>query len=216
MAHWIPLTDYVDMLHGYKSAATVKAYANGSISTDGKPRIEAKLTKTDPHKRATWHVDVDGERAKALISKADAWKAEQEKPTIEELYDDAQLEIASLRATIDKLNNTIASKSKTIYEMQETIDKLTDTIDSMKSSRKSHVRRPSVEQAKLDAQLLAQWQEYQQTNPESTRTDFAAAIGKPASTVRGGLNRALKKALKEGFPSTEIERKPPVTASSSE
>lgn len=195
MAHWIPLTDYVDMLHGYKSAATVKAYANGSISTDGKPRIEAKLTKTDPHKRATWHVDVDGERAKALISKADAWKAEQEKPTIEELYDDAQLEIASLRATIDKL---------------------TDTIDSMKSSRKSHVRRPSVEQAKLDAQLLAQWQEYQQTNPESTRTDFAAAIGKPASTVRGGLNRALKKALKEGFPSTEIERKPPVTASSSE
>lgn len=189
MTHWIPLTDYVDMLHGYKSAATIKAYANGSISTDGKPRIEAKLTKTDPHKRATWHVDVDGERAKALISKADAWKAEQDKPTIEELYDDAQLEIASLRATIDKLNNTIASKSKTIDEMQETIDKLTTTIDSMKPTRTHHTTK---DQAERDAQLLAQWEAWHEANPDGTRTEFAAAIGRPATTVRGGLRRALK------------------------
>lgn len=189
MAHWIPLNEYVDMLHGYKSAATVKAYANGSISTDGKPRIEAKLTKTDPHKRATWHVDVDGERAKALISKADAWKAEQDKPTIEELYDDAQLEIASLRATIDKLNNTIDSKSKTIDEMQETIDKLTTTIDSMKPTRTHHTTK---DQAERDVQLLAQWEAWHEANPDGTRTEFAAAIGKPATTVRGGLRRALK------------------------
>lgn len=189
MTHWIPLTDYVDMLHGYKSAATIKAYANGSISTDGKPRIEAKLTKTDPHKRATWHVDVDGERAKALISKADAWKAEQDKPTIEELYDDAQLEIASLRATIDKLNNTIASKSKTIDDMQETIDKLTTTIDSMKPTRTHHTTK---DQAERDAQLLAQWEAWHEANPDGTRTEFAAAIGRPATTVRGGLRRALK------------------------
>lgn len=189
MAHWIPLTDYVDMLHGYKSAATIKAYANGSISADGKPRIEAKLTKTDPHKRATWHVDVDGERAKALISKADAWKAEQDKPTIEDLYDDAQLEIASLRATIDKLNNTIASKSKTIDEMQETIDKLTTTIDSMKPTRTHHTTK---DQAERDAQLLAQWEAWHEANPDGTRTEFAAAIGRPATTVRGGLRRALK------------------------
>nr|WP_012477475.1 hypothetical protein [Bifidobacterium pseudolongum]AAZ30036.1 hypothetical protein [Bifidobacterium pseudolongum subsp. globosum] len=189
MTHWIPLTDYVDMLHGYKSAATIKAYANGSISTDGKPRIEAKLTKTDPHKRATWHVDVDGERAKALISKADAWKAEQDKPTIEELYDDAQLEIASLRATIDKLNTTIASKSKTIDEMQETIDKLTTTIDSMKPTRTHHTTK---DQAERDAQLLAQWEAWHEANPDGTRTEFAAAIGRPATTVRGGLRRALK------------------------
>lgn len=189
MTHWIPLNEYVDMLHGYKSAATIKAYANGSISTDGKPRIEAKLTKTDPHKRATWHVDVDGERAKALISKADAWKAEQDKPTIEELYDDAQLEIASLRATIDKLNNTIASKSKTIDEMQETIDKLTTTIDSMKPTRTHHTTK---DQAERDAQLLAQWEAWHEANPDGTRTEFAAAIGKPATTVRGGLRRALK------------------------
>ena len=189
MAHWIPLTDYVELLHGYKSAATVKAYANGSISADGKPRIEAKLTKTDPHKRATWHVDADGERAKALISKADAWKAEQDKPTIEELYDDAQLEIASLRATIDKLNNTIDSKSKTIGEMQETIDKLTTTIDSMKPTRTHHTTK---DQAKRDAQLLAQWEAWHEANPNGTRTEFAAAIGKPATTVRGGLKRALK------------------------
>lgn len=189
MTHWIPLTDYVDMLHGYKSAATIKAYANGSISTDGKPRIEAKLTKTDPHKRATWHVDVDGERAKALISKADAWKAEQDKPTIEELYDDAQLEIASLRATIDKMNNTIASKSKTIDDMQETIDKLTTTIDSMKPTRTHHTTK---DQAERDAQLLAQWEAWHEANPDGTRTEFAAAIGRPATTVRGGLRRALK------------------------
>lgn len=189
MTHWIPLTDYVDMLHGYKSAATIKAYANGSISTDGKPRIEAKLTKTDPHKRATWHVDVDGERAKALISKADAWKAEQDKPTIEDLYNDAQLEIASLHATIDKLNNTIASKSKTIDEMQETIDKLTTTIDSMKPTRTHHTTK---DQAKRDAQLLAQWEAWHEANPDGTRTEFAAAIGRPATTVRGGLRRALK------------------------
>lgn len=189
MTHWIPLTDYVDMLHGYKSAATIKAYANGSISTDGKPRIEAKLTKTDPHKRATWHVDVDGERAKALISKADAWKAEQDKPTIEELYDDAQLEIASLRATIDKLNTTIASKSKTIDEMQETIDNLTTTIDSMKPTRTHHTTK---DQAERDAQLLAQWEAWHEANPDGTRTEFAAAIGRPATTVRGGLRRALK------------------------
>lgn len=189
MTHWIPLTDYVDMLHGYKSAATIKAYANGSISTDGKPRIEAKLTKTDPHKRATWHVDVDGERAKALISNADAWKAEQDKPTIEELYDDAQLEIASLRATIDKLNNTIASKSKTIDDMQETIDKLTTTIDSMKPTRTHHTTK---DQAERDAQLLAQWEAWHEANPDGTRTEFAAAIGRPATTVRGGLRRALK------------------------
>lgn len=189
MAHWIPLTDYVDMLHGYKSAATVKAYANGSISTDGKPRIEAKLTKTNPHKRATWHVDVDGERAKALISKADAWKAEQDKPTIEELYDDAQLEIASLRATIDKLNNTIASKSKTIDDMQETIDKLTTTIDSMKPPRTHHTTK---DQAERDAALLEQWETWHEANPDGTRTDFAAAIDKPPTTVRGGLRRALK------------------------
>ena len=189
MTHWIPLNEYVDMLHGYKSAATIKAYANGSICTDGKPRIEAKLTKTDPHKRATWHVDVDGERAKALISKADAWKAEQDKPTIEELYDDAQLEIASLRATIDKLNNTIASKSKTIDEMRETIDKLTTTIDSMKPTRTHHTTK---DQAERDAQLLAQWEAWHEANPDGTRTEFAAAIGRPATTVRGGLRRALK------------------------
>lgn len=189
MAHWIPLTDYVGLLHGYKSAATIKAYANGSISADGKPRIEAKLTKTDPHKRATWHVDMDGERAKALISKADAWKAEQDKPTIEDLYNDAQLEIASLHATIDKLNNTIASKSKTIDEMQETIDKLTTTIDSMKPTRTHHTTK---DQAKRDAQLLAQWEAWHEANPNGTRTEFAAAIGKPATTVRGGLRRALK------------------------
>lgn len=189
MTHWIPLNEYVDMLHGYKSAATIKAYANGSISTDGKPRIEAKLTKTDPHKRATWHVDVDGERAKALISKADAWKAEQDKPTIEDLYDDAQLEIASLRATIDKLNNTIASKSKIIDEMQETIDKLTITIDSMKPTRTHHTTK---DQAERDAQLLAQWEAWHEANPDGTRTEFAAAIGRPATTVRGGLRRALK------------------------
>lgn len=189
MTHWIPLNEYVDMLHGYKSAATIKAYANGSISTDGKPRIEAKLTKTDPHKRATWHVDMDGERAKALISKADAWKAEQDKPTIEDLYDDAQLEIASLRATIDKLNNTIASKSKTIDEMQETIDNLTTTIDSMKPTRTHHTTK---DQAERDAQLLAQWEAWHEANPDGTRTEFAAAIGRPATTVRGGLRRALK------------------------
>lgn len=190
MVHWIPLTDYVDLLHGFKSAATIKAWANGSISPSGHPRIEAKLFKDDPHRRATWHIDADGERAKALISKAQAWKAERDKPTTEELLEDARAEIESLRDTIDTLNNTIVSKNKTIDDMQDTIDKLQKTIDSMEKEKPKRAKRSDGAQAETDAALLAQWRAYAAAHKGATKKDFAAAIGRPATTVRGGLRRA--------------------------
>lgn len=191
MTHWIPLTDYVDMLYGFKSAATIKAWANGSISPSGRPRIEAKLVKSDPHRRPTWHIDVDGERAKALISKAQAWKAERDKPTAGELLADAQLEIESLQDTIDSLNDTIVSRNKTINDMQKTIDTLQSTIDSMEKERPNRrKKRSSAEQAEADSALLEQWRAYTAAHEGATKKDFAAAIGRPATTVRGGLRRA--------------------------
>ena len=191
MTHWIPLADYVAQLHGFKSVATIKAYANGSISPSRRPRIEGKLVKDTPHRRATWYIDADGERAKELISKAEAWKAEMEKPTVEELLEDARAEIESLHDTIDKLNNTIASKNKTIDDMRETIDKLQKTIDSMEKERpKRQGKRSSAEQAKTDAELLERWRAYAAAHKGATKKDFAAAIGRPATTVRGGIRRA--------------------------
>lgn len=191
MTHWIPLTDYVEMLHGYKSAATIKAWANGSISPSGRPRIEAKLVKDDPHRRATWHIDADGERAKALISKAEAWKTEREKPSVEELLEDARAEIEVMNATIDKLNATIVSRNKTIDDMQKTIDTLQATIDSMEKERpKRRAKRSSAEQAEIDAKLLEQWEAYKQTHTEATVKDFAASIDRPRTTVGSAIRRA--------------------------
>lgn len=191
MAHWIPLTDYVAQLHGFKSAATIKAYANGAISPSGHPRIEAKLFKDDPHRRATWHIDVDGERAKALISKAEKWKAEMEKPTTEELLADAQLEIESLRDTIDTLNNTIVSRNETIDAMQKTIDGLQVSIDSMKKERpKRRAKRSSGEQVEADAKLLKEWEAYKRTHPNATVKQFAESIDRPRTTVGSAIRRA--------------------------
>ena len=191
MAHWIPLTDYVAQLHGFKSAATIKAYANGAISPSGHPRIEAKLFKDDPHRRATWHIDADGERAKALISKAEAWKAERDKPTTEELLEDARAEIESLHDTIDKLNKTIASKNKTIDDMRDTIDKLQKTIASMEKERpKRRTKRSTAEQMAADAEMLAAWEEYRDTHDKATKRAFARSIDKPETTVASALNRA--------------------------
>ena len=191
MTHWIPLMQYVERLHGYKSAATVKAYANGSISPDGKPRIEAKLVKADPHRRASWYIDEDGERAKALISKAEAWKVERDKPTDAEMLEDARAEIESLHDTIDTLNNTIVSKNKTIDDMQDTIDKLQKTIDSMEKGKpKRRGKRSSAEQAEIDAKLLEQWEAYKQTHTEATVKDFAASIDRPRTTVGSAIRRA--------------------------
>lgn len=191
MTHWIPLTDYVAMLHGFKSAATIKAYANGSISPSGRPRVEAKLIKSTPGRRASWYIDADGERAKALISKANEWKAERDKPTTAEMLEDARAEIESLRDTIDTLNNTIVSKNKTIDDMRDTIDKLQKTIDSMEKGKpKRRAKRSSVEQAKADAALLAQWRAYAAKHENATKKDFAASIHRAATTVRGGIRRA--------------------------
>lgn len=191
MVHWIPLTDYVDLLHGFKSAATIKAWANGSISPSGHPRIEAKLFKDDPHRRATWHIDADGERAKALISKAQAWKAERDKPTTEELLEDARAEIESLRDTIDTLNNTIVSKNKTIDDMQKTIDTLQSTIASMKKERpQRRATRSTAEQATADAELLRKWQAYAGEHEGATVKAFADAIGRPRTTVGSAIRRA--------------------------
>ena len=191
MAHWIPLTDYVAQLHGFKSAATIKAYANGAISPSGHPRIEAKLFKDDPHRRATWHIDADGERAKALISKAEAWKAERDKPTTEELLEDARAEIESLHDTIDKLNKTIASKNKTIDDMRDTIDKLQKTIDSMEKERpKRRTKRSTAEQMAADAQLLEQWESYRAEHATATIKTFAESIGRPRTTVGSAIRRA--------------------------
>lgn len=191
MVHWIPLTDYVDLLHGFKSAATIKAWANGSISPSGHPRIEAKLFKDDPHRRATWHIDADGERAKALISKAQAWKAERDKPTVEELLEDARAEIESLHDTIDTLNNTIVSKNKTIDDMQDTIDKLKKTIDSMEKGKpKRRAKRSSGAQAEADAKLLEQWEAWSKTHTDTTVKAFAEAIGRPRTTVGSAIRRA--------------------------
>lgn len=193
MAHWIPLNDYVEMLHGYKSAATIKAWANGSISPSGHPRIEARLIKDDPRRRATWHIDVDGERAKELISKAERWKTEREKPSDAEMLADAQLEIESLRDTIDTLNNTIVSKNKTIDDMKDTIDKLQKTIDSMeKGTHKRRKKRGSAEQAEADAQMLAAWQAYAAEHEGATIKAFAEAIGRPRTTVGSAIKRAEK------------------------
>lgn len=195
MVHWIPLTDYVDLLHGFKSAATIKAWANGSISPSGHPRIEAKLFKDDPHRRATWHIDADGERAKALISKAQAWKAERDKPTTEELLEDARAEIESLRDTIDTLNNTIVSKNKTIDDMQDTIDKLQKTIDSMEKGKpKRRGKRSGGAQVEADAQMLAQWQAYTAEHEGATVSAFAEAIGRPRTTVGSAIRRAQARA----------------------
>lgn len=191
MVHWIPLTDYVDLLHGFKSAATIKAWANGSISPSGHPRIEAKLFKDDPHRRATWHIDADGERAKALISKAQAWKAERDKPTTEELLEDARAEIESLRDTIDTLNNTIVSKNKTIDDMQKTIDTLQSTIASMKKERpKRQGKRSSGAQMAADAELLEQWDKYKSAHESATVKEFAETIGRPRTTVGSAIRRA--------------------------
>lgn len=191
MTHWIPLMQYVERLHGYKSAATVKAYANGSISPDGKPRIEAKLVKDNPHRRATWYIDADGERAKALISKAQAWKAERDKPTDAEMLADAQLEIESLRDTIDELNQTIVSKNKTIDDMQNTIDKLQKTIDSTEKGRpKRRAKRSTAEQAEADAQMLSAWEAYRDAHEHATKRAFARSIDKPETTVASALKRA--------------------------
>lgn len=191
MVHWIPLTDYVDLLHGFKSAATIKAWANGSISPSGHPRIEAKLFKDDPHRRATWHIDADGERAKALISKAQAWKAERDKPTDAEMLEDARAEIESLRDTIDTLNETIVSRNKTIDDMQKTIDTLQDTIDSMEKERpKRRAKRSTAEQGEADAQLLEQWRAYAAEHDGATVKDFAQSIGRPRTTVGSAIRRA--------------------------
>ena len=191
MTHWIPLTDYVYLLHGFKSAATIKAWANGSINPSGHARIEAKLVKSDPRRRATWHIDADGERAKALISKAEAWKAERDKPTTEELLEDARAEIESLYDTIDKLNKTIASKNKTIDDMRNTIDKLQKTIDSMeKGTPKRRGKRSTSVQAAADAEMLAAWEEYRDTHGKATKRAFARSIDKPETTVASALNRA--------------------------
>lgn len=187
MTHWIPLTDFVEQLHGFKSAATIKAYANGTISPSGHPRIEAELMKDTPGRRATWYIDADGERAKALISKAQAWKAEMEKPTDAEMLEDARAEIESLHDTIDKLNQTIVSKNRTIDDMQRTIDRLQKSVDSME---KEKPKRSSVEQAKADAALLAQWRAYAAEHENATKKDFAASIHRAATTVRGGIRRA--------------------------
>ena len=191
MTHWIPLTDYVYLLHGFKSAATIKAWANGSINPSGHARIEAKLVKSDPRRRATWHIDADGERAKALISKAEAWKAERDKPTTEELLEDARAEIESLHDTIDKLNKTIASKNKTIDDMRDTIDKLQKTIDSMeKGTPKRRGKRSTSAQAAADAEMLAAWEEYRDMHDKATKRAFARSIDKPETTVASALNRA--------------------------
>ena len=191
MTHWIPLTDYVYLLHGFKSAATIKAWANGSINPSGHARIEAKLVKSNPRRRATWHIDADGERAKALISKAEAWKAERDKPTTEELLEDARAEIESLYDTIDKLNKTIASKNKTIDDMRDTIDKLQKTIDSMeKETPKRRGKRSTSAQAAADAEMLAAWEEYRDMHDKATKRAFARSIDKPETTVASALNRA--------------------------
>lgn len=191
MAHWIPLAEYAAMLHGYKSEATIKGYANGSISPNGEQRIEAKKVKITPGRRATWYIDADGERAKALISAAQEWKAERDKPTDAEMLEDARAEIESLRDTIDTLNNTIVSKNKTIDDMRDTIDKLQKTIDSMEKGKpKRRGKRSSAEQAKADAALLAQWRAYAAEHENATKKDFAASIHRAATTVRGGIRRA--------------------------
>lgn len=191
MTHWIPLTDYVYLLHGFKSAATIKAWANGSINPSGHARIEAKLVKSDPRRRATWHIDADGERAKALISKAEAWKAERDKPTTEELLEDARAEIESLYDTIDKLNKTIASKNKTIDDMRDTIDKLQKNIDSMEKERpKRRTKRSTAEQMAADAQLLEQWESYRAEHATATIKTFAESIGRPRTTVGSAIRRA--------------------------
>ena len=191
MTHWIPLTDYVYLLHGFKSAATIKAWANGSINPSGHARIEAKLVKSNPRRRATWHIDADGERAKALISKAEAWKAERDKPTTEELLEDARAEIESLHDTINKLNKTIASKNKTIDDMRDTIDKLQKTIDSMeKETPKRRGKRSTSAQAAADAEMLAAWEEYRDMHDKATKRAFARSIDKPETTVASALNRA--------------------------
>ena len=191
MTHWIPLADYVAQLHGFKSVATIKAYANGSISPSRRPRIEGKLVKDTPHRRATWYIDADGERAKELISKAEAWKAEMEKPTVEELLEDARAEIESLHDTIDKLNNTIASKNKTIDDMQKTIDTLQSTIASMKKERpQRRATRSTAEQATADAELLRKWQAYAGEHEGATVKAFADAIGRPRTTVGSAIRRA--------------------------
>ena len=191
MTHWIPLTDYVYLLHGFKSAATIKAWANGSINPSGHARIEAKLVKSDPRRRATWHIDADGERAKALISKAEAWKAEKDKPTTEELLEDARAEIESLYDTIDKLNKTIASKNKTIDDMRDTIDKLQKTIDSMEKERpKRRAKRSTAEQMAADEQLLEQWESYRAEHATATIKTFAESIGRPRTTVGSAIRRA--------------------------
>lgn len=191
MTHWIPLADYVYLLHGFKSAATIKAWANGSINPSGHARIEAKLVKSDPRRRATWHIDADGERAKALISKAEAWKAERDKPTTEELLEDARAEIESLHDTIDKLNKTIASKNKTIDDMRNTIDKLQKTIDSMEKERpKRRTKRSTAEQMAADAQLLEQWESYRAEHATATIKTFAESIGRPRTTVGSAIRRA--------------------------
>ncbi len=191
MAHWIPLADYVELLQGFKSAATIKAYANGSISPSRRPRIEAELKKDTPGRRATWYIDEDGERAKALISKAQAWKAERDKPTTAEMLEDARAEIESLHDTIDTLNNTIVSKNKTIDDMQDTIDKLQKTIDSMEKERpKRRTKRSSGAQVEADAALLEQWEAYKQAHAEATVKQFAEAIGRPRTTVGSAIRRA--------------------------
>lgn len=191
MTHWIPLTDYVYLLHGFKSAATIKAWANGSINPSGHARIEAKLVKSDPRRRATWHIDADGERAKALISKAEAWKAERDKPTTEELLEDARAEIESLHDTIDKLNQTIVSRNKTIDDMRDTIDKLQKTIDSMEKERpKRRTKRSTAEQMAADAQLLEQWESYRAEHATATIKTFAESIGRPRTTVGSAIRRA--------------------------
>lgn len=191
MTRWIPLADYVELLQGFKSAATIKAYANGSISPSRRPRIEAELKKDTPGRRATWYIDEDGERAKALISKAQAWKAERDKPSTAEMLEDARAEIESLHDTIDKLNQTIVSRNKTIDDMQKTIDTLQSTIASMKKERpKRRATRSTAEQAKADAELLEQWEAYKQTHTEATVKDFAASIDRPRTTVGSAIRRA--------------------------
>lgn len=195
MTHWIPLADYAEMLHGYKSVATIKAYANGAISPSRHPRIEGKLVKDTPHRRATWYIDEDGERAKALISEAQAWKVERDKPTDAELLEDARAEIESLRDTIDELNQTIVSKNKTIDDMQDTIDKLQKTIDSMEKERpKRRAKRSTGEQLAADAQMLEQWEEYKRAHAGATVKDFAESLGRPRTTVGSAIRRAQARA----------------------
>lgn len=191
MTHLIPLADYVALLHGYKSVATIKAYANGAISPSKSPRIEAELVKDTPGRRATWYIDEDGERAKALISAAQAWKAERDKPTDAEMLEDARAEIESLHDTIDKLNETIVSKSRTIDDMRETIDKLQKTIDSMEKEKpRRRAKRSGGAQATADAELLEQWRAYAGEHAEATIKDFAASIGRPRTTVGSAIRRA--------------------------